>query len=78
MNTTKKYMDSEAVESLICVMTGKIRDLLEERDIQDPLMVGIRTGGVWLAERLHRKLELEEPWAPSTSPSTATTSPASA
>jgi pyrimidine operon attenuation protein/uracil phosphoribosyltransferase len=61
MNTTKKYMDSEAVESLICVMTGKIRDLLEERDIQDPLMVGIRTGGVWLAERLHRKLELEEP-----------------
>ncbi len=26
-----------------------------------PLMVGIHTGGVWVAERLHRMLGLEEP-----------------
>ncbi|MBI3570179.1 MAG: bifunctional pyr operon transcriptional regulator/uracil phosphoribosyltransferase PyrR [Gammaproteobacteria bacterium] len=27
----------------------------------DPLMVGIHTGGVWVAERLHRMLDLQEP-----------------
>jgi pyrimidine operon attenuation protein/uracil phosphoribosyltransferase len=62
MNTeTKRFMDAEAVESLIDVMAGKIWSLLNEQDIANPLMVGIRTGGVWVAERLHQELGLEEP-----------------
>lgn len=58
---TKRFMDSEAVESLIDMMSGKLRALLNERGIGDPLMVGIRTGGVWLAQRLHRELGLKDP-----------------
>ena len=62
MNTnTKDFMNAEAVESLIDVMAGKIWTLLNERGISDPLMVGIRTGGVWLAELLHQELGLKEP-----------------
>jgi pyrimidine operon attenuation protein / uracil phosphoribosyltransferase len=61
MNTTNRFMDNAAVESLICSMSRKIHELLEERGVQDPLMIGIRTGGVWLAERLHQQLALKDP-----------------
>lgn len=43
---------SEEIQILIDRMAGDIRAL----DIADPLMVGIRTGGVWVAEHLHRLL----------------------
>ena len=58
---TKRFMDAEAVESLIDVMAGKIWTLLNQRGVRDPLMVGIRTGGVWLAQRLHQELGLPDP-----------------
>jgi pyrimidine operon attenuation protein / uracil phosphoribosyltransferase len=32
-----------------------------QRALKDPAMVGIHTGGVWIAERLHRKLGLQMP-----------------
>ena len=38
-------------------MAEALRPLLAKR----PLMVGIHTGGVWIAERLHRRLGLDEP-----------------
>ena len=60
-NTTKAFMDAEGVESLIDSMAGKLWSLLNERAIEQPMMVGIRTGGVWLAERLHRELGLQDP-----------------
>jgi len=41
-------------------MADKIRRQLRERGIPNPLMVGIRTGGVWLAQKLHRELGLED------------------
>lgn len=34
---------------------------MRERRDQDPLVVGIHTGGAWLAERLHRRLGRKEP-----------------
>ena len=58
---TKKFMDADAVESLVDVMAGKLWSMLTERQIQNPLMVGIRTGGVWNAELLHKELGLEDP-----------------
>ena len=38
-------------------MADDLRPLLPS----SPLMIGIHTGGVWLAERLHKLLGLEEP-----------------
>ena len=32
-----------------------------ERGLDDPAIVGIHTGGVWIAERLHRLLQLDTP-----------------
>lgn len=50
-----------SVDALLDKMASETRALITRRDLKDPLMIGIRTGGVWLAERLHRQLELTSP-----------------
>jgi len=50
-----------SVDALLDKMASETRALITRRDLNDPLMIGIRTGGVWLAERLHRQLELTSP-----------------
>jgi pyrimidine operon attenuation protein/uracil phosphoribosyltransferase len=42
------------IEQVLARMTQALRPLLA----REPLMVGIQTGGVWVAERLHRDLGL--------------------
>jgi pyrimidine operon attenuation protein/uracil phosphoribosyltransferase len=49
-----------AIEALIGRMAGDLKGLLRQRFVSDPFMVGIHTGGVWVAERLHRRLELSQ------------------
>jgi pyrimidine operon attenuation protein/uracil phosphoribosyltransferase len=46
------------IEAALARMAEALRPLVAERR---PLMVGIYTGGVWVAERLHEKLALAEP-----------------
>ena len=55
------WQDPAAVGAAIQGMAEALRRLLEERRIAGPLMVGIHTGGVWVAQRLHALLGLEEP-----------------
>lgn len=44
-----------------CQQLGeRLQTLLEEQQITNPLFIGIRTGGVWVAERLQQQLKLEE------------------
>ena len=47
------------VEVLLAGLETGLRSALEHKGITDPVMVGIRTGGVWLAERLNRSLGLK-------------------
>lgn len=54
-------IDSLNPEQIIADMAAALRALLAGRGIIDPLMVGIYTGGVWVAQRLHRQLGLENP-----------------
>ena len=61
MNTVKPYMGSEAVDGLIDEMVQAIKTRLAVLGIIDPVMVGIHTGGVWLAKALHQRLGLEIP-----------------
>jgi pyrimidine operon attenuation protein/uracil phosphoribosyltransferase len=61
MNNRKKLMDAHEVKPLVDVMVTKLHSLLNARGITDPLMVGIRTGGVWLADVLHNQLGLDGP-----------------
>lgn len=49
------------VEQMLNTMTAELRKQLDARGAADPLMIGIHTGGVWVAERLHHLLRLEEP-----------------
>ena len=39
----------------------ELKSLLMDKGVQQPLMVGIHTGGAWIAEHLHQKLDLNTP-----------------
>lgn len=45
-------------EFLIEAMAVQLRELLARRGITEPALVGIHTGGVWVAERLRQRLGL--------------------
>lgn len=49
------------VNPLLSRMAAELQSLLQTRRIQDPLMIGIHTGGVWVAKALHRQLGLQQP-----------------
>jgi pyrimidine operon attenuation protein/uracil phosphoribosyltransferase len=53
--------DSRDVNQLLGHMADNLRSLLASRSVSDPLMIGIHTGGVWVAEVLHAKLGVSEP-----------------
>ena len=55
------WKDASEIGVAIDRMAGSLRALLQKRGFTDPLMVGIHTGGVWVAERLHRRLALTSP-----------------
>ncbi|MDT8451186.1 MAG: bifunctional pyr operon transcriptional regulator/uracil phosphoribosyltransferase PyrR [Gammaproteobacteria bacterium] len=48
-------------ETLLEKLAEQLKKLISQRAIDQPLMVGIHTGGVWVARALHQKLALEEP-----------------
>ena len=48
-------------EFLIEVMAGQLQDLLVRRGIAEPALVGVHTGGVWVAERLRQRLGIATP-----------------
>jgi pyrimidine operon attenuation protein/uracil phosphoribosyltransferase len=57
----KLLIDETGIDSLIRAMAESLRARLAERAIRDPAMIGIHTGGVWVAERLHDLLDIHEP-----------------
>ncbi|MFT6916047.1 MAG: pyrimidine operon attenuation protein/uracil phosphoribosyltransferase [Motiliproteus sp.] len=49
------------VEQLLQQMTAELKQQLAERKIDNPLLIGIRSGGVWLAERVRLLLGQTDP-----------------
>jgi pyrimidine operon attenuation protein / uracil phosphoribosyltransferase len=49
------------VSELLEELEIKLKQAITERKITDPLMIGIRSGGVWVAEILHRRLAIQQP-----------------
>ena len=47
------------IETLIQQVKGDLDDLLDQTNIKDPVMIGIHTGGVWVAQKLHALLGLK-------------------
>ncbi|MDH5471866.1 MAG: bifunctional pyr operon transcriptional regulator/uracil phosphoribosyltransferase PyrR [Gammaproteobacteria bacterium] len=50
-------------DQLLEKLATDLNNLLEQRGIDNPLMVGIHTGGAWLAEKLHALLNIKQPLA---------------
>ena len=48
-------------DQLIQDLSDKLTEILKQKQIENPVMVGIRTGGVWVAEKLHSNLNIQEP-----------------
>ncbi len=49
------------IDQYIDAMLTEIRAAIPEDNLSELLMIGIHTGGVWIAERLHKKLNLQQP-----------------
>lgn len=47
-------------EALYQQLSSDIKQLINDKNLQQPLLIGIRTGGAWLAQRLQQTLELPE------------------
>jgi pyrimidine operon attenuation protein/uracil phosphoribosyltransferase len=49
------------VDSLVADIAARLKKRIAEQSLTNPALVGIRTGGVWLAQRLQKKLKLAGP-----------------
>ncbi len=49
------------ISEIIAGMAAQLGEQLARVGISHPAMVGIHTGGVWIAKHLHRQLNIEEP-----------------
>ncbi|MBU2873096.1 bifunctional pyr operon transcriptional regulator/uracil phosphoribosyltransferase PyrR [Marinobacter salexigens] len=50
------------VDQLMDKLEAGLRGLLNERGIESPVLIGIRTGGVWVADIIGKRLGIEEPF----------------
>jgi pyrimidine operon attenuation protein/uracil phosphoribosyltransferase len=49
------------IDDLLNKLEAGLKRIIVERQLTNPLMIGIRTGGVWIAEYLHQRLNISEP-----------------
>lgn len=47
--------------ALLDKLSSDLRNLLQHRNIENPLMIGIHSGGAWVANELHKNLSLNQP-----------------
>lgn len=47
-------------EILCQQLSNDVKQLIRDKNLQQPLLIGIRTGGVWVAQRLQKALQLPE------------------
>ncbi|MDP3010090.1 MAG: bifunctional pyr operon transcriptional regulator/uracil phosphoribosyltransferase PyrR [Methylococcales bacterium] len=50
-----------AIPELLNNLETELKHTIAARQLVDPLMIGIRTGGVWIAEVMHQRLAINEP-----------------
>ncbi len=59
--TPTVFMQHTAIVDLIDGLTEKLKTTMRARKLDDPVMIGIHTGGVWIAEQLHQRMHISEP-----------------
>jgi len=50
------------INQLLDELETGLRRILEQRGIDNPVLIGIRTGGVWLADVIGKRLSVEQPF----------------
>jgi pyrimidine operon attenuation protein/uracil phosphoribosyltransferase len=50
-----------AINTLLNNLETELKQTLISRNLVNPLMIGIRKGGVWIAEQMHQRLAIKEP-----------------
>jgi pyrimidine operon attenuation protein/uracil phosphoribosyltransferase len=53
--------DPGNISDILADMTAQLAEEISRTGNSHPAMVGIHTGGVWIAEHLHRQLDIDEP-----------------
>ena len=48
---------------LLNQLESSLIEVIEQRQVTNPIVIGIHTGGVWVAEKIHQWLKIEEPLA---------------
>jgi len=54
-------MALESPDTLLTLMATQLQIRIDSQQITNPAMVGIHTGGVWVANALHQRLAIAEP-----------------
>lgn len=49
------------ISTLLNNLETDLKIVLASRKLKDPLMIGVHSGGVWIAEQLHQRLKIQEP-----------------
>ncbi|MEE7628220.1 bifunctional pyr operon transcriptional regulator/uracil phosphoribosyltransferase PyrR [Methylobacter sp. Wu8] len=49
------------IPELLDNLETELKRIIDQRKLVNPLIIGIRTGGVWIAEQMHRRLNISEP-----------------
>ncbi len=49
------------IPELLNKLEAKLKQDMLARKLDNPLMIGIHSGGVWVAEQLHQRLGIQEP-----------------
>ncbi|MEQ1558059.1 MAG: bifunctional pyr operon transcriptional regulator/uracil phosphoribosyltransferase PyrR [Methyloglobulus sp.] len=49
------------VSVLLDALEKNLIQTIADRKLVDPVMIGIRSGGVWVAEKLHQRLNIKQP-----------------
>lgn len=61
MTDSTLFMEHDAILDLIGGMAQVLRNRLRDRSLDRPAVIGIHTGGAWVAEHLNTMLGFEEP-----------------
>ncbi len=50
-----------AIPTLLDTLEKELSQQIQKRRLKNPLMIGIHSGGVWVAEQMHNRLQIQEP-----------------
>lgn len=61
MSDLYTFMQHDAILDLVDGMSRVLEKRLQARGIEQPALIGVHTGGAWIAKHIHRQLSCQEP-----------------